>query len=361
MCLADRELKKDNAMNPLVLSYKRIYDGVNYRLRTFAAERFADHCRPTSITFLLTERCNAKCVHCDIWKNRGREETPNPEQWNATISDLRRWLGPVQLTFSGGEALMQPFAVDAIKHAVDVGLIVEVLSNGYWNNQQRIERLGLANPWRITMSLDGIGATHSLIRGKEDFFERTEMSLRTLQRIRRENGLDFGVRLKTVVMRQNISEVHEVAHYAAENGLEVFYQPIEQNYNTEDDPHWFDNSDNWPTDIGEAVRVVEKLVALKREGLPIANSYPQLEAMVPYFLDPGNRRIATQNHSAHEVKSLCSALVNLEIGADGSVFSCTRMGPIGNIKEQPIRTIWESRPKLWREGCCLQKQSSEHE
>src|SRR5690242_3777215 len=150
-------------MNPIALGYKRIYEGFNYRLRTFAQERFANHCRPTSITLALTGRCNAHCVHCDIWKNRGPEETPTVEQWSNAITQLRRWLGPVQITFSGGEALMQPFAADLIRHAVDVGLVVEVLTNGYWNNQQRIELMAQANPWRVTVSLDGIGPTHSVI------------------------------------------------------------------------------------------------------------------------------------------------------------------------------------------------------
>jgi len=260
----------------------------------------------------------------------------------------------VQLTFSGGEALMQPYAVDLVKHAVDAGLIVEVLTNGYWNNQQRIERLALANPWRITVSLDGVGSTHSLIRGRTDFFERTEKSLQTLQRIRRESNLSFGVRLKTVVMRQNLAEVHETAHYAAANDFEVFYQPIEQTYNTEDDPHWYETSNNWPNKIGQAVGVVANLIALKRAGLPIANSYAQLEAMAPYFLNPASLRLATQSHSAHEPRTLCSALTNLEIHSGGDVFTCVRMPAVGNLNENSIRQIWNQRPRWWRGGCCLQ-------
>lgn len=55
--------------------YKRVYEGANYRLRRVAGGRFAEHCRPTSIVFLLTELCTAKCVHCDIWKT-GSKKTP---------------------------------------------------------------------------------------------------------------------------------------------------------------------------------------------------------------------------------------------------------------------------------------------
>lgn len=340
-------------MNPLTLGYKRVYEGFNYRLRTFASQRFADYCRPTSISLLLTDRCNAHCVHCDIWKNRGPEQTPSPQQWNRVLSDLRSWLGTVQVTFSGGEALMQPFAVDLIRYAVDIGLVVEVLTNGYWNNQQRIERLALANPWRVTVSLDGIGPTHSLIRGRSDFFERVEKSFETLERVRQQNGLKFKIRLKTVVMRQNLAEVHEVAHFAASRpGYEVFYQPIEQNYSTEDNPTWYEQSENWPKDPIEAVKVVERLSSLKRQGLPIANSYAQLEAMAPYFLDPAGLRLKVQNHTAHERENLCGALTNLEIHADGEVLTCIRSGSVGNIKDEGIRRIWETRPQLWRSGCC---------
>jgi hypothetical protein len=77
--------------------------------------------------------------------------------------------------------------------------------------------------------------------------------------------------------------------------------------------------------------------------------------MTPDFLDPDRLRLSTQNHSAHEGRSLCSALTTLEIRADGDVFSCARMQLIGNIKEQAIRQIWASRPNWWRGGCCQDK------
>ena len=73
----------------------RAHAAVNYRLRTIAGGRLASRCRPTSIAILLTERCNARCVHCDIWKNRGKEDSPTVDQWKTTLRDLRRWLGPV--------------------------------------------------------------------------------------------------------------------------------------------------------------------------------------------------------------------------------------------------------------------------
>lgn len=336
-------------------AYKRVYEKVNYELRTLGGGRWAAHCRPTSIGLMLSYRCNARCVHCDIWKNRGKEDSPSLEQWQTVLTELRQWLGPVHVFISGGEALLKPYAIDVASHASSLGLFVEFLTHGYWDDQSKIEKLAMAQPWRITISLDGIGEIHNTIRGREGFFNKTSASIETLKRVRRENNLDFDIRLKTVIMRQNIEHVTDVAHYASQEGMHVFYQPIEQNYDTAEDPKWFEHSSTFPDDAEKAVATVNQLIQLKRDGLHIANSYAQLQAMIPYFRNPEALRIATQSHSAHEEKTLCSALTMLQIEADGGVTTCTAMEPVGNIKTDGIREIWERRPQWWDGACCLER------
>lgn len=340
-------------MHQLDSIYRRVYLGLNYRLRNFAGGRYAASCRPTSIVILLTERCNARCIHCDIWKTRGVESSPGLEGWQTVLKDLRAWLGPVPVVISGGEALLKKYAVELLEYGCKLGLFMELLTNGFWDDQSRFEKIALANPGRVTFSFDGIGEAHNLIRGRENFFDKTSNCIRTLTQVRDENRLNFAIRLKTVVMEQNLNDVCKVAEYAAANKLEVFYQPIEQNYNTEEDPTWFERSETWPRDADRAVAVVEELIQLKQRGFPIANSSRQLEAMVPYFRDPARQRVATQSHSAHEKQLLCSALTTLQIQANGGVTVCTRQREIGNITETPIREIWENRPQFWSEGCCL--------
>src|SRR5215813_13607157 len=155
-------------------------------MRTFAGGGLASYCRPTVALVLLTELCNARCVHCDIWKNRGKEDSPTTEQWKQVLTDLRSWLGPVRVTLSGGEALLKPFAVELVDHARRLGLFLELLTHGYWSDQTKIERLALAQPARVTVSLDGIGSTHTQIRGRDNFFETTSRTIATLRRMRKE-------------------------------------------------------------------------------------------------------------------------------------------------------------------------------
>jgi MoaA/NifB/PqqE/SkfB family radical SAM enzyme len=333
--------------------YNTSYSGVQNRLRTFANGCLAGRCRPVSPMIQLTARCNARCVHCDIWKNNGGEASPNVEQWKGVLREIRDWLGPVHIVITGGEALLRPYATALVDYASDIGLLPELLTHGYWIDQTRIEDLARAEPWRITMSLDAVGPAHSKIRGREDFFERSYSSLQTLVRIREKESLHFSIRLKTVIMEQNLDHARETAQLAANIGADVFYQPIEQNYNTVEDPEWYKNSPNWPKDLAKAIGAVEELITLKTRGMPIANSVSQLEAMIDYFNDPEGLRMQMQNHSAHEKQPICSSLTELEIRATGDVHICARKPPIGNIKDHPLRQIWKNRPRYWIAGCCL--------
>lgn len=338
--------------------YRSLYEGYNYRLRTIAGGRWRDNCNPTSIIILLTELCNAKCVHCDIWKNRGKEDSPTEEQWKQVMSDLRAWLGPVQFTITGGEAMLKPYAIDLVAHGSSLGLFQEILTHGYWEDQTKIEKLALAKPSRVTVSLDGIGDVHSKIRGREKFWDRTSRSIETLKRMRKEHRLPYTVRLKNVIMDHNLTETIEIARMANVDGMDCFFQAIEQNYNTPDDPQWFLHSDNWPKNTAKAIANVRELIKLKRQGYRIANSIVQLEAMIPYFEDPDAHRMMMTMHSAHEKKMQCAALVNMQLQANGDVTVCTGAQPIGNVKDQPIKDIWKARPRLWDQGCCLERRCS---
>lgn len=340
--------------------YRRGHESINLRLRTWASGRWASHCRPLACTFLLTELCNAKCVHCDIWKNRGREEAPSLAQYKASLFDVRKWLGPVRVGLTGGEALLKPYTIDLAAFGSAIGLFVEVLTHGYWDDQSKIEQLMMARPWMIAISLDGIGETHDKIRGREGFFEKTTRTIETAQRVRKQKGLDTIIRLKTVVMAHNLDDLEKVARFASQHGVEVFYQPITQNYNTPEDPLWFEKSYNWPLDTEKTVRAVRKLIEMKRGGFPIANSYTLLEAMIPYFRDPGSLRVLTQSQ-ATERRISCSALTLLQVQANGDVTTCCAQKPVGNIKSTSIREIWESRPHWWESGCCLERRMTEAE
>jgi hypothetical protein len=129
--------------------------------------------------------------------------------------------------------------------------------------------------------------------------------------MRSQHDLTFRVLLKTVIMEHDLDDSCEVARWATRDRMEVFYQPVEQNYNTASDPRWFETSGNWPRDPAKTVRKVQDLAALKRAGWHIANTEAHFAAMLRYFQYPAGLRLATQAHVAHERKAPCCALTML--------------------------------------------------
>ncbi len=335
--------------------YRRLYTSANYRLRTVCGGRWARCVRPVSIALLMTLRCNARCIHCDIWKEHGEEERLTLEQWKSFLAELRRWLGPVAIHITGGEALLRPDVPEIVAHATRLGFFVEFLTNGYWKDQGRIEQLALARPSRVTLSVDGIGDAHNVVRGREDFWETTRSTINTLCRMRGLAGLKFSIRLKTVVMEQNLAHAPDVAWFALSEGVEVLYQPIEQNYNTPDNPRWFEQSPTWPRDSSRAVAVADQLSELKRRGLPIVNSPADFDVMREYFRDPRAQGGAVQAHVAHERRMPCSGLSNLQVQPNGDIVTCCKRPPIGNIRSNSIRNIWRNRPYGCESGCLFEQ------
>jgi hypothetical protein len=171
--------------------------------------------------------------------------------------------------------------------------------------------------------------------------------------MRSQRKLGYRLLLKTVIMEQNLGSLAEVARYATRDGMEVLYQPIEQNYNTAEDPTWFATSPTWPRDPEAAVHAVRELIQLKRGGLHIANSEAHFDAMIRYFLDPASWQRLTQAHVAQQNRPLCAALTMLQLESNGDVTVCNHRPPVGNLKDAPIRRIWERRTRYWEGQCCL--------
>ena len=336
------------------------HQAYRHLLQSVAIRTGLDLSQPSTFVIRVTDRCPLRCVHCTDWSADSAGELTTG-QWIDILDDIARWPGRCHTILTGGEPLQRDDLDQLARHASRRGLTCTVFTHGGNLGVARLARLVDAGVRCLRVSLDGIGETHSRIRGREKFWERTSRSIETLRRLRRERDLRYTVRLKHVIMAHNLTDTIEVARLANQEGFHVFYQPIEQNYNTPEDPQWFLHNDNWPKDTAQAARNVRELIRLKREGWHIANSYAQLEAMIPYFENPDAHRVAVMSHAAHEARRSCTALVHMQFQANGDVVACSGVPPIGNIKRTPIREIWKNRPRYWESGCCLEKRCSQAE
>jgi MoaA/NifB/PqqE/SkfB family radical SAM enzyme len=307
---------------------------------------------PAGVLHKLTLRCNARCRHCDIWNiDYGLQELSTAEV-KSLYAQIRRFIGPYNLVITGGEALVRSDSIELARYAAKLGLLVEFLTNGYLL-ADAADELAHASLDRITISFDGATAkTVNAFRGKNDFYQRATDGIKKLAEKRSVLGGDFQIWLKTVVMRHNIEELVEIARLAKRLGIEVCYQPIEQNYGQLYDPSWRKDSELWPQDVEFAAEAINELMRLKEEGLPIVNSKASLMVMESYFRHPDVWMRKVRDHAADAKASVClGGVANLEILPDGKVKVCGEGAAIGDCRKKPLRDIWRNRPACWKGQC----------
>jgi len=162
---------------------------------------------PRMLTYIVTFRCNARCVMCDSWRKEGEDELTLAEL-DRIFAQLPR-LHAVRLT--GGEPFVR-------KDFADIAALVErhlqpallhVTTNGFLTD--RIVRFCETRPRRVPLqllvSLDGEGEKHNQIRGRADAWERTFETVQALAPRQEELGLRLAV-------NQTILDAEGMRHYA---------------------------------------------------------------------------------------------------------------------------------------------------
>lgn len=265
--------------------------------------------------------------------------------------ELRSWLGPCWLVITGGEALLRKDATELAAYASSLGFEVEFLTNGYML-EEAAEGLAAAALGCVTISCDGSRReTLNMVRGREDFFERVMRGIESLVRCRRGRK-NFHIRLKTVVMKTNLAELSEIAMLADDWGVEVFYQPIEQNYAQTYNADWYRRSALWVDDSKKAKEALEELVHLKQQGLPISNPESNFIIMKDYFSYPDRLMRIVRNHAPDRESDIClSGVGYCEILPDGKMKICGEGPAIGDCRDTHPREVWRRRPTCWRDGC----------
>ncbi|HHJ21131.1 MAG TPA: radical SAM protein [Gammaproteobacteria bacterium] len=325
--------------------YTRLLQEVNLRMGLSVS-------KPLEAILIMTYRCNARCVHCYSY-DMPRMQELTTEEWKNTIDDIYDWLGPIFLSFTGGEALLRKDSIEIAEHAAKRGFWVEFLSNGWVLDQSKVERLFQAGINRLKISLDStVKEEHDKIRGVKNFFERSYNALKLAAENKHLAHPDIQIYAKSAIMNYNVKHAPEVARVAKEFGIYgVEYQAIEPVYysDQQDDPLWYKDNPLWINDTEAALKAVGEIRNMKQQGYPIVNSFESLDMMAAYFKDPDaeKHRVHTHNYKKKEVACQDWAK-GLQIDPAGNLRMCHWMEPYGNVKDRKLAKQWNARSSCGR-------------
>ena len=161
----------------------------------------------------LLSACNFKCVHC--YNSQEPRQIMNMKMAFRIIDELEA-MGTMHIYLTGGEVLLHPDFKKIYKYIRKKGIMVSVLTNASLIDEQFIELFKRYTPYVLDISLYGAtNLTYTKVTGQDDGFDRVYQNLKLLK----NSNIEFS--LKTIALKENISELNDMKIIANEFGKQL--------------------------------------------------------------------------------------------------------------------------------------------
>lgn len=276
---------------------------------------------PFKLTFVITKECHSKCLNCDIWRYKPKNELTTEEIIKLSKnSPFLSWID-----FTGGEPTDRKDFVQVIKTFVDNCpelLFVHFPTNGL--KPARTEEIcrelvknGTPN-LTVTVSIDGPEETNDHLRGIPGDFKK---AVQTYQKLSTVKGLSvfIGMTLyenNVATVQQAYEEINKIVPSFKYNKFHINIPHVSA--------HYYGNSEANPKPNLEMVKAVDKYMKIR--GIP----------KTPFdFIERVYQRKIKRYVESNITPIPCSALSSsCFLNATGIVYPCNIWdAPLGNIRD----------------------------
>lgn len=163
---------------------------------------------PFLAQLVVTRRCNLDCGYCNEF-----DKVSKPVQTALLKSriDKLKALGTLSVEFTGGEPMLHPEIYELIRYARRLKFpLVQMISNAYLFNEDKIRRLNDAGLQKMQISVDGVKPNEVTVKVLKPMRKKLEMVARVAE---------FEVVLSGVIGSAPIEEVREVIQFARDHGF----------------------------------------------------------------------------------------------------------------------------------------------
>lgn len=153
----------------------------------------------------LTSRCNERCIHCYIPSEIKGNGIDFPKDKLLSVIDEFSQMGGLQVTLSGGEALLYRDIEEVLRHCRKNDLQIVLFSNLTSLSDKLINVLKEVNVKMVQVSLYGMTSlTHDKITKKTNSFNMTKEAIEKLR------GNEIPVEIACPTMKENYQEYKDV-------------------------------------------------------------------------------------------------------------------------------------------------------
>ncbi|MEI7980331.1 MAG: radical SAM protein [Bacteroidota bacterium] len=195
----------------------------NYLPELFALGFFRS--KPSIVTVNLTQRCNQRCIYCEIGQS-----LPSIEKDTLTVDDLTWIIDQMadnkigKISLCGGEPFLFSGLINLVAYAGTRNIKCSITTNGMTAFQLSESELNILKECKteINLSIDSFqDDIQSFTRGSGNALSN---ALKSLERLNK-NGIP--VTILTVISRYNFSDLSKFFIEAYEKGIkQVLFQPV---------------------------------------------------------------------------------------------------------------------------------------
>ena len=287
--------------------------------------------KPLQVSIQPNERCNARCLMCDCWKEK--QDYMDSKEIINTLKQLKTWIKDgffVQI--AGGEPLIFRGIFDIFSFCSENGIICKISTNGIALNPKNCDRIIRSGLSYLSVSLDShIPEIHDKFRGVKNTFETAVNGIKYLAQ---NSNLTLGI--SSVLMKDNIATFDQSVEYFLQLPIHrLLIQPIRiwtENISIE---KW-NQYEYWINNLDALKSFTDYLLLKREEDRRILNTRKDILDWYEYFESPASL--------ASNAKKKCTiGYDRLSISYKGDVYlGCGRFGAVGNIKQDNIKELWYS-------------------
>jgi MoaA/NifB/PqqE/SkfB family radical SAM enzyme len=275
--------------------------------------------KPHHAQWLITRRCNYRCVGCNVWGEQDKNELSASEIKKGL--DLLRKLGVVEIVFSGGDPLLRDDAAEIIEYA-SKHFVTTVYDNGSMA-AKKVD--ALRNVDFVAISLDSLDAAKmDYIKGVKGSLEKALNSIETLRR----EGINVAV--TPTISQKNLYEILDITNHFTAQGIPVWYCLYSFDMSTDANQLFRIgkvNNEFLITDKQAMVKLCDSLLELKKKNKNILMTTQLLKAL---------RSLYAEDKRTWKCRALQNFLIVDHLGRIGGCHSHNFAGSVFEL------------PKLWK-------------
>lgn len=292
--------------------------------------------RPAYVVWELTLRCDQPCTHCGSRAGDARPSELTTEQALAVVSELAA-MRTDEVVLIGGEAYLHPGFLTILRAITDHGIRPIMTTGGRGITPELAAAMKEAGVYSVSVSVDGLQATHDLMRAARGSFESATAALRHLR------AAGIRITANTNVNRLNAPDLEALYEHLRDEHIEAWQVQL-----TAPLGRAADRADLilQPWDLLDIVpRIVRLKARARRDGVLLMPGNN-----LGYF-GPEEAELRSAYEGGRDHFQGCNAgRFVMGIESDGSVKGCpslqTRHYVGGNVTRRPLAEIWSETPEL---------------